>query len=39
MIELLEHGGLHPALGVAVDARAVSDAVAATDVCDPQECP
>ena len=39
MIDLLEHGGLHHQLDIAVDARAVYDAVAATDACDPQECP
>ena len=39
MIDLLEHGGLHPQLDVAVDARAVFDAVAASDACDPQRCP
>ena len=38
MIDLLEHGGLYPSLDVAVDAKAVFDAVAATDACDPQEC-
>ena len=34
MIDLLEHGGLYPQLDIAVDARAVYDAVAAADVCD-----
>ena len=38
MIDLLEHGGLYPSLDVAVDAKAVFDAVAATGACDPQEC-
>ena len=31
-------GGLYPASDVAVDARAVFDAVAAADACDPQGC-
>ena len=35
MIDLLEHGGLYPSFDVAVDAKAVFDAVAATDACDP----
>ena len=34
MIDLLEHGGLYFSL----DASVVFDAVAATDVCDPQMC-
>ena len=34
MLDLLERGGLHPSLDVAVDATAVFDAVAATDACD-----
>ena len=38
MIDLLEHGGLYPQLDIAVDARAIGDAVAATDACDFQEC-
>ena len=38
MIDLREHGGLHPQLDVAVDARAIFDAVAATGACDPQGC-
>ena len=38
MVDLLERGGLHPQLDVAVDARAVFDAVAATDSCDPRGC-
>ena len=38
LIDLLEHGGLYLQLGVALDGRAVFDAVAATDACDPQEC-
>lgn len=38
MIDQLEHGGLYPRLDLAVDARAVYDAVAAADACDPQEC-
>ena len=38
MIDLLEHGGVYPQLDVAVDVRAVFDVVAATDVCDFQEC-
>ena len=38
MIDLLEHGGLYPSSDVAVDARAVFDAVAAADACDPQGC-
>ena len=35
MIDLLENGGLHPRLDVAVDVRAVFDAVACTDACEP----
>ena len=38
MIDLLEHCGLYQQFDVAVDARAVFNAVAATDACDPQEC-
>ena len=36
MTDLLEDGGLHPKLDIAVDARAVFDAVAATDACESQ---
>ena len=38
MICALEHGALYPPLDVCVDARAVYDAIAATDACDPAEC-
>ena len=38
MIDLLEHGGLHLHSDIALDARAVCDALAAADECDPQEC-
>ena len=39
MIALLEHGGGgYPQLDIAMDARAVSDAVAAADARDLQEC-
>ena len=37
LIDLLEHGKLYPPVDVCVDARAVFDAVAASDVCDPSE--
>lgn len=37
MIGLLENGGLHPCLDVAVGAGAVRDAVVAIDACEPQE--
>ena len=38
LIDLLENGGLYPPVDLCVDARAVFDAIAASDVCDPQEC-
>ena len=34
---MLEHGKLYPPVDVCVDARAVFDALAASDVCDPSE--
>lgn len=37
MTDLLENGGLHPRLDVAVDAPAVCDVVAAVDTCEPRE--
>ena len=37
VIDVLEHGGLYPSLDLVVDARAVYDAVAAADTCEPQE--
>lgn len=37
LIDLLEHGQFYPAVDVVVDARAVFDALAASDVRDPQE--
>ena len=37
MIDLLEGGLLYPPLDLCVDARAVYDAVAATDACEPAE--
>ena len=37
LIDLLENGGLYPPVDLCVGARAVYDAIAASDVCDPQE--
>ena len=37
MVDMLENGGLYPPLDICVDARAVFDAVAATDTCEPAE--
>ena len=33
----LEHGGLYPPIDLLIDAQSVSDAIAAPDVCTPQE--
>ena len=38
MIRSMEGGVLYPPLDFAVDAKAVFDAIAATDACDPTEC-
>lgn len=38
MIDMLEIGNLYPALELCVDARAVYDAVGASDACGPAEC-
>ena len=37
LVDLMEHGCMYPPIDVCVDARAVFDALAASDVCDPQE--
>jgi hypothetical protein len=38
MAKTLEEGGLKPAIDAVIDARAVWDAVAAADACNPLEC-
>ena len=38
MIRCLETGTVYPPFDLAVDARAVFDAISATDACDPAEC-
>jgi hypothetical protein len=38
MAKVLEEGGLLPAIDAVIDARAVWDAVAAADACNPLEC-
>ena len=37
LLDKLEHGQLYPPIDVVVDARSVSDAISASDVCTPQE--
>ena len=39
MVDMLENGQLYPPLDISVDARAVYDAVSATDTCEPAESP
>ena len=37
LVDMMETGRLYPPIDFAVDARAVYDAIAASDVCDPRE--
>ena len=37
MVDLLEHGQLYPPVDLCVDAKAVFDAISASDICDPAE--
>ena len=39
MIDMLEIGQLYPPFELCVDARAVYDAISASDVCEPGESP
>ena len=39
LLDLLENGHLYPPIDMAVDARAVFDAISASDICDPAESP
>ena len=38
LLDKMEHGQLHPPIDLMVDAKSVTDAVSAQDVCTPQEC-
>jgi len=37
LLTKLEHGGLYPPIDLMVDAKSVSDAIAASEICTPQE--